>query len=134
MQGSQKMRCFTNPNMERAMPAEPLLTHVGCCYAALVQRREAAETEAQECINLPGRCWQGQQAAAVLPLRPSLCIAAPEPAPNRCRWRLPWRGWAVAGVRGYGLQPLQLTNCLCVFFDIHLYSIDYTRIAHTEID
>ncbi len=61
------------PNMARAMPAEPLLTwdavmpplHDG-------QLPEAAETEAHYQSNLPGRCWKGQEAAAVSPLRPAL--------------------------------------------------------------
>ena len=85
------------PNMARAMPAEPLLTwdvimpplHDG-------QLPEAAETEAQYQINLPGRCWQGQEAAAVSPLRLPLCIAAPEPAQIFAGGGS--LGWAGAGV------------------------------------
>ncbi len=66
---------------------------------------EAAETEAQYQIDLPGQYRQGQEAAAVSLLRP-LCIAAPETAPILAGGGSV--GWAGAGVWGCGLQPLLL--------------------------
>ncbi len=100
------------PNMAKAMPAEPLLTwdvvmpplHNG-------QLPEAAETEAQYQITLPGRCWQGQEVAAVPPLRPLLCIAAPEPAQI-------FAGGCLLGWAGAGVQPLLLLFRCCMMAEL----------------